>query len=276
MNKRVAVVLGSLAAIGLVIILASVVLSRIDYSVTGGAVGDIAEGVVSCTDSDGADAWNTRGFVTVAYDDGNSETRTDFCENGAAIDYSCTAEGNVISSSKACSCSGGACETALCSGTQCNPDNSKQICSGGAWVECSGEQVCSLGTCKEPEFVAEVRVAGGGSGGSGGSSGTTSSASPAPSTPERSVGTIDGSMYVEASAPEKLIFTLAGTQHSITVSAIDATSATVAVDSAAAGMLSPGDERLYDFNGDGANDLSLQLKSINLGSKTARLLLSDL
>ncbi len=280
MDKTVTVLTLALVAVFTVFILGLVTINLIDrssYSVTGRAVGAIdGKSVVSCTDSDGADAWNTRGTVTVVYTDGSIKTQTDSCEGSATVDYSCSSEGVIVSTSTTpatCICQDGAC-IVPCSETQCNPANSQQICDNGRWSTCPGEQVCSLGTCKEPQFVAEPRVSGGGGGGGGSSAAAPSSVTT--SVPERSLGTIDGIMSGEASSPEKLFFTLSNREHFINIQEITSTGVLLAVDSETAVRMAIGDERLYDFTGDNTNDFSLQLKSINLGNRKAKLLLSSL
>lgn len=267
---------------GLIVILAIVILAvllLLIFKNTNNLAGKaVSSEETICTDSDGADAWTTQGTVTVKESDGTSVIYTDSCEGTGTVDYVC--EGNKATkhlfTGRECLCQNGACIPVQCSGNECNPSNTKQICSQGKWIDCSGESVCYADSCVKPS-KANAKIIGGGSSGDsgsgGGSSGTITQTSAAPET-TRSIGAISGAITEDIGVNEKIIFTAENSEHNLKVSELLTTTVNAALDGASF-TLSVGEEKRTDFDGNG-DDLSVILKSISITTNKAKVLITVL
>ncbi len=105
---------------------------------------------------------------------------------------------------------------------------------------------------------------GGGGGGGGGGSATAASE-------------LVGSVSYTLGVSEKVAFLLDGKNHSVTVNSISATSAEITVRSEPQTIvLNIGQEKRFDVDGDGKEDLVIQLKNINILTKKVTLILTSL
>ena len=105
-----------------------------------------------------------------------------------------------------------------------------------------------------------------GGGGGGGGGGSTTAASE-----------LVGSVSYTLGLSEKVAFLLDGKNHSVTVSSIAATSAEIIVRSEPQTIvLNIGQEKRVDVDGDGKEDLVIQLKNINILTKKVTLVLTSL
>ncbi|MBI2452141.1 hypothetical protein HYV50_03625 [Candidatus Pacearchaeota archaeon] len=163
---------------------------------------------------------------------------------------------------------------AVCSGTQCNPKNSQQICINGQWASCPSDQVCNLGNCVTPKTIFLAA----GSGGGGGGGGSSSSSPASPETPETttSLGEITGGMPEEISLGEKALFTINSTEHSVKLQQLTETTTIVQVKNGDSFTISLGEEKLMDDDNNGQNDFSIQLRSINIILNKAKFIITQL
>lgn len=268
----------SLVIMLLVVILVASVVSFFIFTGSNPLSGKVVSESVICTDSDGSDAWMTQGEVTLKESDGTVIVYTDSCEGTGTVDYICEGNNAVkhVSTSKECLCQNGACVRVICSGNECNPSNTKQICSQGKWVDCIGESVCSSEVCITPSKVKAKIIGGGSSGGSGESSSTSSSTTASVSTETmRSIGTISGAITEDIAVNEKIIFAVNNIEHNLKASELLTTSMSAALNGASF-TLSVGEEKRTDLNNDGSNDLSIILKSISITTKKAKVLITVL
>lgn len=271
-KKSLLITLGIIVV--LIILALFLFILKIPNSLSGKA---ISSGDAVCSDSDGADAWATRGTVTLQNSDGSTIIYTDSCEGTETVDYVC--DGNRVikhlSTGENCVCQSGACIPVQCSGNECNPSNTKQICSQGKWIDCAGDSVCYASSCITPSKANAKIIGGGGSGdsGSSGGSGTTTSSSIASTETTRSTGTISGATTEEISVNEKIIFTTENIEHTLKVNELGVTNMNAALDGNSF-SLEVGAEKRTDFDGDGTDDLSIILKSINIATKKAKVLIT--
>ncbi|MBI2632169.1 hypothetical protein HYW75_04140 [Candidatus Pacearchaeota archaeon] len=236
----------------------------------------ISENVI-CTDSDGTDSFSSQGTVTLKGSDGSSIIYSDSCEGSETVDYVCEDNRAIkhLSVGENCVCQNGACIPVQCFGNECNPSNTKQICSQGNWINCAGESICYANSCITPSKANAKIIGGGGSGdsGSGGGSGTTSSSSTASTETTRTIGNINTANTEEISINEKIIFLINGNEHNLKVTSLSSTLMNAELDGGSF-SLEVGGEKRTDFNNDGIKDLSLILKSISLTTNKARLLIT--
>ncbi len=272
MNKR-------LIISGLAILIAIFVYFSISSHWFGGASStgktiQSADSQIQCTDSDGKDAWNTKGSVALIDSDGNTDNYIDYCDGSKTIDYYC--DGSKLSigvySPSDCTCKDGVC-VASCSGTECNPSNSLQICNNGKWSNCPNDKVCSLGACITPVSLTSAESGGGGS--SGGSSVTITTGAIIPSLTTITLGEITTDVTQDIGNNENLAFSIGGISQTLSVSNIGDSSATLILTNKEL-TFSSGDEKLIDLNGDGKNDLSIKIKSINTITKKVKILIIPL
>lgn len=267
----------SLVIMLLVVILAASIASFFIFTDSNPLSGKVVSESIICTDSDGSDAWMIQGTVTLKESDGTTMVYTDNCEGTSTVDYVC--EGNSVvkhvSTSKDCLCQNGACVRVICSGNECNPSNTKQICSQGKWIDCIGESVCSSQVCITPS-KADVKYIGGGSSGDSGGPSSTSSSSTTPVSTEtvRSIGTLSGAKTEDIAINEKILFTSKNIEHSLKASELLTTTMTFSLDGNSYNLV-VGDERKIDFDGNG-DDLSIILKSISMATNKANVLITVL
>jgi hypothetical protein len=270
-----------LISLGIVVIVILAILLFFLLKNTGSIAGKaVSSEETVCTDSDGTDAWATRGTVTVRESDGTTAIYTDSCEGTDTVDYVC--EGNRavkhLSTSKECLCQNGACIPVQCSDNECNPSNTRQICSQGKWIDCGGDAVCYANVCVTPSKANAKIIGGGSSGDSGGGASTgTTTTTQTTTTPEttRSIGTIEGAITEDITINEKIVFIAENSEHNLKVNELATISMSALLDGNSF-SLEVGGEKRTDFDGDGSDDLSIILKSINIATKKAKVLITVL
>ncbi len=165
----------------------------------------------------------------------------------------------------------------ICLDTQCNPQNSQQICNNGQWVNCPSDQVCSLDACTIPSKIKTI-VSGGSGGGSSSSSGSTTTSDSAPAQLEiiQQIGEITGSMLEDINLGEKLIFTIKGIEHTIKLLELTQTNVKISFKDGETAIFSLAEEKSIDDDNNGQNDFLLKLKSTNTIEKKTRFMITEL
>lgn len=164
----------------------------------------------------------------------------------------------------------------ICSGTQCNPENSLQICQNGKWVYCTDDKVCNSGLCVTPKPVKVIASGGGGGGGGGGTPSSDASSTVQTTEETSSLGEISGGVPREINLGVKALFTINGTEHSIKLIDVSSTSTTVKIKNGDSFSNTLGQLKLVDDDNNGQNDFSIELRSVNIIEKRARFIITQL
>ncbi len=164
----------------------------------------------------------------------------------------------------------------ICSGSECNPTNTQQICQSGQWANCPNEQVCTLGACATPINVKldspEVFSISGGSDSGGGSS---SAGTSTPSQSIRALGEIGTEDSYSLISGEKISVIRNGATGIFTLT-LGTTSATLQFEQGTTLIINLGEEKSADISNDGIADISFLLKSINIVKKEGRFIIKPI
>lgn len=271
-----------IAGILIVVAVAAIIYSFASQGEVTGKVVEKVENnkILSCVDSDGKDAWNVKGNVNLRYDDGKDVKYEDYCDESSVVDYYCEGNSMLKAVYAGCPCSDGKCEGSKdeCTENNCNPSNTREICLSGLWASCPQNQVCSSGKCTTPRTIVGVSRSGGGGGGSSSTASTESPASvdTSPTYTTTSLGDLQGEVYSDMAKYDRLEFTVGGNAGSITATEVTPTGVALILNTGETVSLSVGQTRNGDITSDGVNDISLRLKSTNIFTNKARILLGSL
>lgn len=142
----------------------------------------------------------------------------------------------------------------------------------------SGSSECANGEC-DAVLVTSFRYVnnGGSSGGSSGLSDQSSSVS-APSTANTySIGSIDADETVELLKDDIVSFTFSGNGYYFTVQELSPVQVKLSISGVSSSVIvKVGEAREVDLNSDGVSDISIKLKSVNIISNKAKVILNNL